>query len=174
MKSLTLVVDMINGFIKEGALADPKSASIVPFIISFLEKDKSERIFLVDRHTENSAEMSIYPPHCINEIESEIIDELKHYCSRIIYKNSTEGFFALKNEIDLDFYDEIIVMGVCTDICILQLVLALKGYYLEKNKKVNIKVLRDGVSTYDALNHNRDEFQNFSLKLMENAGVELV
>ena len=38
MKKLLLVIDMVNGFVKEGALADKEIDNITPNIINLIKK----------------------------------------------------------------------------------------------------------------------------------------
>ena len=38
MKNLLVIVDMVNGFAKEGVLADPKINNVTPNIIKLVEK----------------------------------------------------------------------------------------------------------------------------------------
>ena len=44
----------------------------------------------------------------------------------------------------------------------------------EINKRVKITIPKNAVETYDAPNHNRDEYNNMAFKFMEQAGIKLV
>lgn len=174
MKRLILIVDMIKGFIEEGALADPSSAAIVPGIIGYLDSHDGDVIFLADKHNKNSREFLSYPVHCVSPEESEVIGQLVPYATRIVYKNSTNGFFALSTETDLKKYDEVVIAGVCTDICVLQLALTMKGFYDQYDMTVPVRLLKNCVSTFDAPVHGKEEFTAISLKLMKNAGIDII
>ena len=55
MEKLVFVVDMINGFCKEGALADTHILSVTDPIIETLKKSDPESVwFVCDTHEENA------------------------------------------------------------------------------------------------------------------------
>ncbi|HPR91840.1 MAG TPA: isochorismatase family protein, partial [Candidatus Dojkabacteria bacterium] len=67
-KKLLIVVDMINGFVTEGALADPEIAKIVPEITRIIDQTIEEGghvAFVKDTHHEKSKEFESFPTHCI-------------------------------------------------------------------------------------------------------------
>ena len=68
----------------------------------------------------------------------------------------------------------IIVTGCCTDICIMNLVIPLINYFDEQNRDVEVVVQTDAVETYNAPNHNREEYNEMALKLMKQAGGKLI
>lgn len=70
--------------------------------------------------------------------------------------------------------DEIIIIGCCTDICILNLAIPLQNYFDQKDLNVKITVPKNAVETYDAPNHSREEYNNIAFKLMNQAGINLV
>ena len=83
LERLLVIVDMVNGFIKEGNMADPYINHITPRIISLVEesiKDGEGIAFVKDTHEPNSKEFRKFPIHCLKGTsESELIDELKKY-----------------------------------------------------------------------------------------------
>ena len=107
MKKLLLVIDMVNGFVKEGALADKAINNITPNIINLIKKyvqEENDIISIQEGHNENSKEFKNFPKHCIlGTEEAELIEELKPYESnmKLIRKNSTSGFLTK------EFYDYI-------------------------------------------------------------------
>lgn len=147
------IIDMNNGFAKQGALYSPRIESLIDPIVKFIEPitNKVNKIVaFTDTHVEDSIELKSYPTHCLkDDIESEIIDELKSLENiKVIPKNSTNGFFAL-NEIDFNNTENIIIVGDCTDICIYQFAITLKSYFNENNIDKNIIVPMNLVDTYD-------------------------
>ncbi|HHI5797845.1 TPA: isochorismatase family protein [Clostridioides difficile] len=102
-----------------------------------------------------------YPVHCLeNDVESELVDELKSIENLQIFpKNSTNGFFALEN-LDFDNIDNIIIVGDCTDICIYQFAITLKSYFNQHNIEKNIVVPMNLVDTYDIPNVHPAEILN--------------
>ena len=83
MKDLLVVVDMVNGFINEGALACKKIQKIVPLIEENIINAKNKNMDIVafkDCHNEDDEEFKIFPKHCLKDsFESELIQELLKY-----------------------------------------------------------------------------------------------
>lgn len=183
LQELLIVVDMINGFIKEGNMADPTINHITPKIIKLIEKfiENGEGIaFIRDAHKIDATEFKKFLIHCLEGTsESELIDELKPYEEYgITYKkNSTSTMFAQNFMTDLEKMKKlrkVIVTGCCTDICIMNLVIPLINYFDEQNRDVEVIVQTDAVETYNAPNHNREEYNEMALKLMKQAGGKLI
>lgn len=180
MKKLLIVVDMINGFITEGNLHDLNIAKIIPncekLIQQFL-KNGDDVIAMRDCHTEDSQEFLAYPPHClVGSNESELVDELKKYQDEmtIVLKNSTNGFFAPGFEEikqDLNNYNEILLVGCCSDICVLQLALSLKTYCNQHNYDCKIKVDSKACATFNIPGHNNEEYDKIAYNLMRSNGI---
>ena len=80
LTKLLVVVDMVNGFIKEGKMSDKDINHITPRIKSLVESflsDEEGVAFIKDTHEVNSTEFKKYPPHCLKGTsESELISEL--------------------------------------------------------------------------------------------------
>ena len=162
IKKLLIIVDMVNGFVREGLLHDKNIENIIKPQIEILEyfiKNNYGVILLKDSHTKESEELKRLPNHCISgETESDLIDELKSYEKKsiIIEKNSTCALFVptFKEKIDMmQNLKEIVVTGCCTDICVLNLVIALRNYFDQFNKKIDIIVPTNCVDTYNNVNH---------------------
>lgn len=182
-KKLLIIVDMINGFLKQGALADTGiqkiTAENVNLAKAFLKSGGV--IAFKDCHNENSPEFLSFPAHCLKgTIESELIDELKIFEKDIIVfeKNSTNGFVVpefyefIKKMTNIE---EIVITGCCTDICIMNLAIPLKNFYNQLNKNVEIIVPKNAVDTYDIPNvHSRDEWNAMAFKFMAQAGIKIV
>lgn len=180
-KPIVFVIDMINGFVKEGALADPRINSIVPNLIQLMEGMNCRNVFVCDSHPPHTREFDAFAPHClIGTKEAEVIDELKPYIKRIMKKNSTNAFhcqdFLSFLEEEMDSYRDFIVTGCCTDLCVLQFVLTLQAWLNEHNKKeYRIIVPKNCVETYDIPNvHSAKEWNELSLKMMQMNGILVV
>lgn len=171
-KTMLIVVDMVNGFCKSGALSSERCLSVAPEIKRTAQLlDDADVILVRDCHTEESAEFAHFPPHCVGE-ESEIIGELKGISGEQVCKNSTNAFVRLLSaRPKLIDYDYVVVTGVCTDICVMQLALSVKAYFTEFNSSGSVIVLTDAVETYDSPVHNADLYNMTALKLMEQSGV---
>ena len=183
MKKLLLVIDMVNGFVKEGALADNYINRITPNIINLIKEFKESNydiISIQEGHSNNSKEFENFPPHCIlGTKEAELIDELKPYEKDMILirKNSTCGFVTKeffeyfennKNEIE-----EIILTGCCTDICVLNFAIPLKTYINEHNLPIKVTIYKNTVETYNSDAHNREEYNQMAFKIMGQNGIEI-
>lgn len=181
LEKLLIVVDMVNGFIKEGNMADPFINHITPGIVKLIEErtDDTQVVFIKDTHSEDSTEFKKFPVHCLKGTsESELISELKPYENdALVYeKNSTCALYAKNFLNDLDSMKklrEIILTGCCSDICVLNLAIALVNYLDEQNRNIKVSVYKELIETYNSREHNREEYNQMSLKLMKQAGIEV-
>ncbi|MEA4276144.1 isochorismatase family cysteine hydrolase [Mycoplasma sp. 21DD0573] len=171
-KSLLIVIDMLNGFAKEGKLSSSRINNIIPTIEDMLQ-NYEHNIFICDHHSEDDSEMKTYPIHCLaNDKESQIVHELQEYVQKVYYKNTTNGFYDIPMKL-WDQYDEFVLVGCCTDICVMQLALSLKIYLNKINSDKKVLVYSNATDTYDAPEHNGDKFHNFALDIMKNAGIKI-
>ena len=140
MKKLLVIVDMQNDFI-DGALANEDAQKIVNPICDLLHTWDGDICFTEDTHDKDyysTQEGKYLPvPHCLKgtmgqEVNNDIIIAAM--------KNQNESFFIEKHAfgynrwdtLHLDEkYDEIVVCGTCTDICVVSNVLAIKANYPE-------------------------------------------
>ena len=69
IKRLLIVVDMINGFVRKGALAHEEIAEIIPenikLVKRFLDDSESAVCMVRDSHTKDAAEFKTFPEHCL-------------------------------------------------------------------------------------------------------------
>ncbi|TDW24703.1 nicotinamidase-related amidase [Breznakia blatticola] len=174
------VVDMINGFIKEGALSDSYIMHITN-PIQDLVKQAHATTFICDSHNLDAKEFDAYPIHCIKDTsESEVIDEMQPLVKRLIHKNSTNTFMAKEFQDQLpdllSQFDDFVLVGCCTDICILHFALSLQTFINEHNlsdKRVIVPV--NMVETYDIPEvHSRDKANQTACELMINNGIQVV
>ncbi|MGN1227865.1 MAG: cysteine hydrolase family protein [Christensenellales bacterium] len=183
VKNLLINIDMVNGFINEGVMHDKGIAKIIPNQIKLIDKYNSEDdllVFVKEGHCEKSAEFQKFPKHCIKGTsEAEIVEELKPFAkdAKVYEKNSTSAIFAkdfLSDIAQMVNLEKVILMGCCTDICVLNLALPLTNYFDELNKKVDIIVPKSAVETFDASYHKRDEYNEIAFKIMNQAGVKVL
>jgi len=181
-RTALVIVDMVNGFAKEGALKSDRIEGLIPEIAA-LSKECSKRgilkIAFADCHTEASPEFGAYPVHCITgTTEAEIVDEIRDVGGyTLIPKNSTNGFIEepfqtwLKENLQIDTF---IITGNCTDICIQQFAITLKTWFNRHNKKAQIIIPINSVETYDLGTHNGDLMNVMALYNMMQNGIEIV
>jgi len=155
MKAL-LVIDMLVDFIEEdGALnVGPAGKKIVPFVRKRLEEFRKKGypvIFICDNHEKDDKEFDMFPPHCIAQTEgAQIIDDLDvRNEDKIIKKRRYSAFFGT----DLDLYlrekgvDELYLVGVCTNICVLYTAAD------ARNLAYKVNIYKEGVASFDAKAH---------------------
>ncbi len=181
-KTALIVVDVVNGFIREGAMASPLVEGIIPEVAKLMTMCNKAEIPVVafaDCHKEDCSEFASFPPHCVeNTSESELVDELKKVGGYFLMKkNSTNGFHEkifkqclIQNPTTNTF----IVVGDCTDICVMQFCLTLKTWYTQQNRNIDIYIPVNAVETYDAPNHDADFMNIAAYKLMKDSGIKFV
>jgi nicotinamidase-related amidase len=181
-KTALVIVDMVNGFTREGALKSPRIEELIPEITALLKKcDKYEveRIAFADCHTGESPEFDAYPKHCMaGTFEGEIVDEIKEVGGYdLMPKNSTNGFLEGEFRKWLEknpHVNTFIVTGDCTDICVQQFAITLKTWFNMQNLKARIIVPINAVETYDLGMHNGDLVNVMALYNMVINGIEVV
>jgi nicotinamidase-related amidase len=177
-----VIVDMLNGFTREGALRSSRIEVVIPEIAELSKKCDEfgiAKLAFGDSHTEASPEFAAYPPHCMEGTsEEEIVDELKEIGGyTLIPKNSTNGFLEeefqnwISQNQDVNTF---IIIGNCTDICIQQFAVTLKTWFNKKNEMARIIVPLNAVETYDLGLHDGDLVNVMALLNMLINGIELV
>lgn len=184
IENYAIVIDMVNGFINFGNMHDKGIADIVPAQIELLKKFQDEKSIIgivKEAHGEVCAEFDSFPPHCIiGSGEEDLIDELKEFEDEnaLIYKkNSTSvahvpSFF--EDILKMNNLKRVVILGCCTDICVLNAAIPLKTFFDERDLKIEVIVPKNVVETYDAPIHNREEYNEIGYKLMNNAGIKVV
>lgn len=179
--TLVVVVDMINGFTREGDLKSERIKSIINPIVALVKNANEQNIDVIafsDNHSTDCPEFAAFPPHCLKgSSESRLVEELELAGLHTIFpKNSTNAFLApeFQHYLENRTYENFIIAGNCTDICVLQFATTLKAYFNENNKMVRVMVPKNLVETYDAPNHPAEELNKIGLYLLELNGVEIV
>ena len=152
-RQAVLVIDMLRGFLQEGfpLFCGHKARAIIPFVVRLLrENPLLERFYLCDSHAPDDAEFKMFPPHCIAGSEqSKLIPELEPYPGIIVPKTRFSGFFKtdLASRLQTLAPERVIVVGVCTDICVLHTVADLRNY------DYRVRVPARGVASFDEQAH---------------------
>ena len=139
MKKTLIVVDMQNDFI-DMALGTAEAVAILPKVKAKIEKylnNGDEIIYTRDTHSEdylNTPEGKKLPvPHCIKGTKGwEIADGLYMEGSKIIDKPNF-GWPDWKTE----NLEEVELIGLCTDICVVSNALIIKAQFPEITVKVD-------------------------------------
>ena len=177
-----IIVDMINGFAREGALKSPRVEALIPDIVKLSKQCDQlgiSKLAFADCHTYASPEFNAYPQHCmIGTNEAEIVEEIKEVGGyKLIPKNSTNGFHEDGFKKWLEENNQIntfIITGDCTDICVSQFAITLKTWFNMQNKNYRVIVPVNAVDTYDLGIHNGDLVNVMALYNMIINGIEVV
>lgn len=150
-KGAIIIVDMIEAFYR-GSLANSRVDFIVEPIRNLIRRKMEEGykiIFLGDRHEPGDREFLLFGEHAVTSEDRKVIRELQEFLKDSIFvsKDTYSGFVNTGLEdvlVDID-PEEVIIAGVCTDICVFITASDLwrLGY--------KIVVARDTVETYDAI-----------------------
>lgn len=137
MKKTIIVVDMQNDFVT-GSLGTKEACKTVPVIEKLLkENQENQIIFTQDTHHEDylsTNEGKMLPvKHCMKGTKGwEIIPELKEWTHQaIMVEKPTFGSLKLPQLISQNQPEQIILVGVCSDICVISNALILKAYFPE-------------------------------------------
>ena len=153
-----LVVDMLRGFLEpDGALyCGEASRKIIPYVarrIRTFDRRGDLVVFVCDRHDTDDPEFRLYPSHCVaGTWEAEIAPDLPvPDGAKVLAKRTLDPFYGTDLEAVLrrDGPDEVEVLGVCTNICVLIAVIGLAV------RQVPTVVRRKGVATFDAGAHEQ-------------------
>ncbi len=184
IEELAINIDMVNGFVKKGALAAPSIMRVVPrqqeILDEYLEDENKAIMFIRDEHSEDSVEFKTFGPHCIKGSgEEEVIDELlKYYENALdVNKNSTNFVFGngFQDKIQrLKNLKKVLLMGCLSEVCVKNGGITLRNYFDQLNRDVDIYVDGDAIDTYDAPGHNADEVTDRALKDMEANGIKIL
>lgn len=141
MNQAYVIIDMQNDFI-DGSLGTKEAQAIVPHVEAKIvanKKDDSihtDLIFTQDTHGEDYLDtqegQKLPIRHCIKGTKGwNICRQLLPYTLfATILEKPTFGSTALVDEVA--DYDRIVLMGLCTDICVISNALLLKAFYPEK------------------------------------------
>lgn len=184
VRRLYIFVDTTNAFSREGLLADPYVLHTVPELVRIakiaITDEKGKLMFIIDFHTKDSVEFDRYPEHGVegtNEVK--VISELETYAkdALIFRKNSTSAIFSkgfIETILKMVSLEEVVIVGWDTDICVMNLAIPLQNLFDELNRRVKIIIPKNAVETYDAPNHNRDEYNEMAFKFINQAGIKVV
>lgn len=155
-----VVVDLVEGFCRTGALASPRVANLVPPTVDFLRRCHQAGIrdflFPCDAHQSDSPEFGAFPPHCIaGTVESEMVEQLRELPFSGLFerfdKRSVSSLIdtGLATRLQGDQFQKIFCLGDCTDLCLYHLACGLRFLANSSGLRWDIVVPADLVATYD-------------------------
>lgn len=179
------MVDMNNGFVRFGSMANPNYNDLVSEQQKMINKFRQENQlvnFILEGHRNDALEFASYPEHCIlGTKEADLIDE---YIPEQIkpntmtyYKNCINGMLNRDLQDDIKLLKnlkEIVIEGVCADLCVMDFARTYARYLDEINHEAKIFVVRNAIDTFDAPGHSRDEWLDIAEKVMRQAGIIMV
>ena len=179
------IIDMNNGFVNFGAMANSTYNNLVPEQLKMVEKIRRENgqiNFILEGHKENALEFKTYPKHCVlgtpeADLIPELINEQNKVNTNTYYKNCINGMLNIKVRRDirkLKALKEVIFEGVCSDLCVMDFARTYARFLDEINRDVKLFVVKNAIDTFDAPGHNRDEWNDIAYKVMEQAGIKVV
>ena len=179
------IIDMNNGFVNFGAMANPKYNDLVPEQMRMIRKIRSEKgivNFILEGHKEDSLEFQSYPKHCIigtdeAELIPELLPEQNKNNTNTYYKNCINGMLTGEVQKDikrLKALKEVIFEGVCADLCVMDFARTYARYLDQINREAKLFVVKNAVDTFDAPGHDRDEWLDIAYKVMAQAGIMVV
>ena len=130
-----VVVDMQKDFV-DGSLANPMAQEIVTPIAEYVKNFEGDVFATRDTHQENYLESSegkkLPIVHCVHgtpgwEIVSKIAQALEDKNAKIIDKPT----FGYMDWNFMQAYEEVTLIGTCTDICVVSNALLLKAHFPE-------------------------------------------
>lgn len=127
---LLIVVDMQNDFIS-GALGSPEALAILPRVEEKIKNFQGDVLFTRDTHSENymeTAEGKKLPVlHCVKGTPGwEIHGQLQPYACHVLDKPSF-GSLELAERVKELLPEEVTLVGLCTDICVISNALIIKA-----------------------------------------------
>lgn len=159
-----IIIDMLNDFVDEkGVLyCGESSKAIIPIIrekAAVCREQGGTVIYLQDAHDEADLEFEKFPKHAVaGTWGNRIIETLAPAPGdRVLQKTRYSGFYGtgLDKVLREVAPDEVMVVGVCTSICVMDTVGGLV------NRDYNVTIPVDAVADFDAQAHE------FALKRMK-------
>ena len=143
-KTALVVVDMQNDFI-DGVLGSPEAKAIVPLVCDYIKNFEGDYIFVTqDQHYEEDYYKSIegknIPIHCVpategfeieSSIERALVEKLQQgtvvaWCAKETFGSLHLAEYLIES-VKRDEINKIIIVGLCTDICVISNALILRA-----------------------------------------------
>lgn len=155
-----VVVDLIKGFCKTGALSSPAVGKLVEptrdFLLEAFDQGIKKFYFPCDAHPHDSSEFAAFPPHCVEGTEeSELVEELTDLAFSHLFERIDKGSVCSLTGTDLakkladGQFQTVVCCGDCTDLCLYHLAVGLRFYANQYRLPWRIVVPRNLVATYD-------------------------
>ena len=171
VSELLVIVDMQNGFLRQGNLASDRCLAVLPAVRREVDHALAAGrrvLFTADTHEIDDAEFAVFPEHCVRGTpEADLVDELLPLLARddvlLLRKRRYSALFETEMEGHLHRFgiDSVRICGVCTDICVLHTTADLR------DRDFPVTVAAQATGTFDGPGHPADEVQEFSLRHLQ-------
>lgn len=137
MKKALMVVDVQNDFVN-GVLGTDATRAVVPIIREYLKSFDGEIVFTIDSHNLRNYKKTIegqhIPFHCEERKNDLVVKELLPYKLRARVNIIKDTFACYPSTLQSVFreYDEIVIVGLLTDICVISNALLLRSLFPQK------------------------------------------
>lgn len=141
-KRFLIVVDMQKDFVT-GSLGSKDAELIMPALVSYIKSFDGQVVFTKDTHPDNYMETqegrNLPVPHCIKgtdgwELEGEL-KEVQKELGAVVFEKPTFPSKSLAQWLEYknteEKIEEIVLVGVCTDICVVSNALTIKAFLPE-------------------------------------------
>jgi len=141
MKKLLVVVDFQNDFI-DGSLGTKEAVAIIPNVVEKIKSyPEEERVVTMDTHFEDYLDTqegeNLPVIHCINGTFGWQLREEARLGFEKVFEKSTFGSTELAQYVAEKQIDQVELIGICTDICVVSNALLIKAFAPE------VKILVD-------------------------------
>ena len=148
MSKVLVVVDMQNDFVS-GALAAPNGPSIVAGVIDCINNFDGEVVYTLDTHYDNYLQTqegtNLPVPHCVKDSDGwklpadiqAALDARGAKCFEKPSFGSPDLALALVEKNKVEPIEEVVLIGICTDICVITNTMTIKCFLPEV--KVSVK-----------------------------------
>ena len=173
MARLLVVVDYQNDFV-DGALGFKGAESIAPAIVSLIKEfreNNDDVVFTYDTHDTdylNTTEGKNLPvPHCLKGSEGwALYPEINALLGdSLVFEKPGFGSKELGHYIEKHNYDEIVLCGLVSDICVFSNAIIAKA---SASPYAKIKVVRNATSSFDL------EMQEKAFDVLKHLHIEII
>ena len=155
MANAVLVVDALVGFLEEGhnLYCGEEAREVIPRIRKLVEEELrlgATVFFICDNHDPDDLEFRMFPVHCVRGTdETNVVRELADLPGTVIPKRRYSAFFDtdLSDRLRRLGPDKLIIVGVCTDICVMHTTAD------ARNRDYEVEIPVDCVASFDREAH---------------------
>lgn len=180
MRKLLIVVDVQNDFI-DGALGSESAKKVIPNIVEKIRNWDGDILCTMDTHFEKYEDTyegkHLPTAHCVYESEGynmpdDVFKATEHRCTRFINKGTFTDEIVFQKISSLErwyqeTYDEIQIIGLVTDICVINTALMLVN---KISYRPNTKLIVDSSCCAGTTEENHEA----ALKVMRSCLIDII